>query len=856
MAGPVLLGNRNIQNPNAETSEMLSRAGSLFNEFQKSKRDERDLRMKEDEFNRQQAVNRNVLNYDPQIGIGGRGLSSETRQAAAQYADKVWKDAQDRQDAGEEVDMKSVLGDIQSTLGGLATREDVYDTVYSDALKMRMNPQEAAQFAASRAAGYISRETLRKEEQEYAKAHAERQSNMASSALGVIAKKQADTSEHNRLLADDRKARLQAVSQFNKDITKLKTNGNNPSKEGENLEAARTRMLDKVTSGWPNWDAKHVDEAIKGFEKYNVDRMAAGLEKIPVSAFETVFNSEISFGRFDNTPPNLDSFEMAKKLNIIFGRESASGASADAITRYYQKQIEDIGAPNYRTTDIPEEFINKLILDTTTFAPRSFAETEQTRAKEAFYNRFRLFRDGEAPTETPAGNREGLPTPVQVANEEASQGTTRNFTEIPAPTGRGLDAAKGTLSAVSNMSGVSLDTLTKFIGLESSFNPGASAEGTTASGYAQINDATWKDIVAKHGKAYGFTDADRNDPRVNMLAGALRVRDITESATKSLGREPSEAEVYTMYVMGPTGGLKLLKEAANTPDAVAADIFPDAAKSNPALFYTDGKERKSPRTLKELTSVFEQKVSGAGETFNLRREVETPTPEEVVSTDVLGGATPENVAVVPRAAVPSFMSEEDISSFNSKYDAFLNAVPDGENLIKQIVEERKKGLTSIPSQASRSRSFGAGANGSFAVMQPAGTKTYRTPGLGTPSFSHIHPYADEIADTILMGLNEETAQKSMRKGQLAVLETRLHKAQRDIPRPVLNNLNTYMRMSERSEEGSLGKLSYGAKIAKLYEEYPQLLETAPIREAVRNRDMNIPRQILDQYGVPYTYGRR
>jgi hypothetical protein len=55
------------------------------------------------------------------------------------------------------------------------------------------------------------------------------------------------------------------------------------------------------------------------------------------------------------------------------------------------------------------------------------------------------------------------------------------------------------------------------------------------------------------------------------------------------GREPTGGELYAAHFLGPQGSAKLIEAAQQSPGAIAASLFPDAAAANHPVFYRDGR---------------------------------------------------------------------------------------------------------------------------------------------------------------------------------------------------------------------------------------------------------------------------
>lgn len=80
----------------------------------------------------------------------------------------------------------------------------------------------------------------------------------------------------------------------------------------------------------------------------------------------------------------------------------------------------------------------------------------------------------------------------------------------------------------------------------------------------------------------------RHDPALASHLAAEYTRENREVLERALGRRVSPEELYIAHFLGPQGALQLLRAARANPEAAAAEVFPDAAASNPTLFTPKG----------------------------------------------------------------------------------------------------------------------------------------------------------------------------------------------------------------------------------------------------------------------------
>ncbi|KZL21234.1 Transglycosylase SLT domain protein [Pseudovibrio axinellae] len=162
----------------------------------------------------------------------------------------------------------------------------------------------------------------------------------------------------------------------------------------------------------------------------------------------------------------------------------------------------------------------------------------------------------------------------------------------------------------SSKTGTSFDFLLQAAARESSFDPKAKAKTSSASGLFQFIESTWLETLKKNGEELGLEDYSahirvdakgkyqvdnahlrkqlldlRYDPEVSSLVAGALAKDNASGLSNSLGREPSEGELYLAHFLGVTGSLRLLNAVQDAPQKKAADLFPLQARSNKAVFY-------------------------------------------------------------------------------------------------------------------------------------------------------------------------------------------------------------------------------------------------------------------------------
>ena len=185
----------------------------------------------------------------------------------------------------------------------------------------------------------------------------------------------------------------------------------------------------------------------------------------------------------------------------------------------------------------------------------------------------------------------------------------------------------GAIEKAARATGTSFDYLLKTALRESNFEPNAKAPTSSATGLFQFIDQTWLATLKQAGPSLGYGDyagaivqssghysvPDPNmrraimnlrlDPTANAaMAGALTQANAAQLSS-GIGRKPTDGELYMAHFLGASGALKLIGAAASTPQAIAANLLPEAAQANRSIFYTgQGTARSASQVYAMLTS--------------------------------------------------------------------------------------------------------------------------------------------------------------------------------------------------------------------------------------------------------------
>ncbi|HEX4118281.1 MAG TPA: hypothetical protein VHX99_05720 [Rhizomicrobium sp.] len=161
---------------------------------------------------------------------------------------------------------------------------------------------------------------------------------------------------------------------------------------------------------------------------------------------------------------------------------------------------------------------------------------------------------------------------------------------------------------------------------ESSLKTNAQSATSSAGGLFQFVDQTWLGLVKNHGAKYGLgslaqainvtadgryhadNDADRGmilslkkDPRVSALMAGEYARSTQGAMEANLGRQVCGGELYAAHFLGADGACKLIRGTSATPNASAAQLFPDAANANREVFFHADGSAKSLREVYDWT---------------------------------------------------------------------------------------------------------------------------------------------------------------------------------------------------------------------------------------------------------------
>ena len=167
---------------------------------------------------------------------------------------------------------------------------------------------------------------------------------------------------------------------------------------------------------------------------------------------------------------------------------------------------------------------------------------------------------------------------------------------------------------------------------ESSFDPNAKAETSSATGLYQFIDQTWLDTVKKHGEAYGLGEAAaqieprsgggwqvrskeardeilslRTNPAIASSMAAEFAKDNREQLQSAGITNPDQTDLYLAHFLGARGAADFLNAKNSNSTEIAANVFPEAARANRGVFYD--RQTGEARTLGEVYGFFDKKMT-------------------------------------------------------------------------------------------------------------------------------------------------------------------------------------------------------------------------------------------------------
>ena len=197
---------------------------------------------------------------------------------------------------------------------------------------------------------------------------------------------------------------------------------------------------------------------------------------------------------------------------------------------------------------------------------------------------------------------------------------------------------------------------------ESSLKTNAQSSTSSAGGLFQFVDQTWLGLMKNHGAKYGLgsmaqainvtadgryhadNDADRGkilslkkDPQISALMAGEYTRSTQGTMEANLGRQVCGGELYAAHFLGADGACKLIRGTVATPNASAAQLFPDAASANRDVFF------RADGSAKNLREVYDWAMREPGGQAPVANSSAAPATSTVKATTVASTAVDSNL---------------------------------------------------------------------------------------------------------------------------------------------------------------------------------------------------------------------
>jgi Transglycosylase SLT domain len=262
----------------------------------------------------------------------------------------------------------------------------------------------------------------------------------------------------------------------------------------------------------------------------------------------------------------------------------------------------------------------------------------------------------------------------------------------------------GAIRQAAQLTGASFKYLLATAQVESNLNPNAQVATSSAKGLFQFIDQTWLSTLKEQGPALGYgpyadaiartstgeyavTDPKmakavmnlRSDPNASAVMAAAFTKANGDKLAARLGRDPTEGELYIAHFLGSAGAGRLISIADSRPHTPAAAVFPNAAHSNPSIFYDrQGQARSASEVYRILVGRYQN-----------ARGVSASMVAQATSDDEQGAGKAETALLpkIPPIAVPSMeqpaaLSAAEIAAETAVQPAAQPVAPPARQLVR------------------------------------------------------------------------------------------------------------------------------------------------------------------------------
>lgn len=239
-----------------------------------------------------------------------------------------------------------------------------------------------------------------------------------------------------------------------------------------------------------------------------------------------------------------------------------------------------------------------------------------------------------------------IPVPDDVEPTGGTSTATSTSVKASGDVSQTAKEVKEEIKKYAKEAGIDPSMAQTFAAVESDFrvNARASGPGQTAQGPFGFIRTTWREQMGKHASKYGLpNDASPSDVKASTLMFSEYLKS-NLNFLKSTKPNPNLTDAYLTHFLGAGGARKFLNADGNS---IGAEILPDAAKNNKAIFYQNGKAL----TVSQIYQRLSQKLSDKANYYGIS------IPKEIAPGEWTGKAnTPTSTST--SASVFQFPTKE------------------------------------------------------------------------------------------------------------------------------------------------------------------------------------------------------